>query len=261
MEYRPVSRSGWVLSAKRTLACPRNSASEELTGRLDFAASEYTPASVGPETILQLRLVEDALQFHQGDGRRKHGANHLALRARRGARDGVIVGLSRGRARLQPSIRRQQAQRHRHHGNRGGHQSRPRPGPAARRRRGARVRGSRRGPVRGFGGADAVQPRLQALERSRRHVFDGRFGVHASVNAQFLSQVLAAVRARRQMRIHSLAILLADTAVDIPGKKCRDLPVCPRRMVPIVVSHARSTGNSTAPPPKVGRYWRNFSRA
>jgi hypothetical protein len=41
-----------VLSAKRTFACPRNSASDEVTGLSDFAASEYTPASVGPETIL-----------------------------------------------------------------------------------------------------------------------------------------------------------------------------------------------------------------
>jgi hypothetical protein len=41
-----------VLSAKRTFACPRNDASEELTGRRDFAANEYTPASVGPEIIL-----------------------------------------------------------------------------------------------------------------------------------------------------------------------------------------------------------------
>jgi hypothetical protein len=41
-----------VLSAKRTFGCSRNNASEVLTGRREFAANEYTPASVGPETIL-----------------------------------------------------------------------------------------------------------------------------------------------------------------------------------------------------------------
>jgi hypothetical protein len=44
---------GWVLSAKRTFPFARNSASEEFTGRREFAANEYTPASVGPEMILR----------------------------------------------------------------------------------------------------------------------------------------------------------------------------------------------------------------
>jgi hypothetical protein len=47
----PVTLSS-VLSAKRTSACRRSSASDEFTDRSEFLASEYTPASVGPETIL-----------------------------------------------------------------------------------------------------------------------------------------------------------------------------------------------------------------
>jgi hypothetical protein len=43
----------WVLSAKRTFAFARSSASEEFTGSREVAANEYTPASVGPEIILK----------------------------------------------------------------------------------------------------------------------------------------------------------------------------------------------------------------
>jgi hypothetical protein len=45
------SLAGRVLSAKRTVACRRNSARDEPTGRSDVGASEYTPAGVGPEII------------------------------------------------------------------------------------------------------------------------------------------------------------------------------------------------------------------
>src|SRR5882724_4953909 len=47
----PDSGSGKVPSAKRTVECRRNSARDERTVRVEFEASEYTPASVGPETI------------------------------------------------------------------------------------------------------------------------------------------------------------------------------------------------------------------
>src|ERR1700727_403761 len=48
----PGSGSGKVPSAKRTVECWRSSAKDARTVSVEFEASEYTPASVGPETIL-----------------------------------------------------------------------------------------------------------------------------------------------------------------------------------------------------------------
>ncbi len=250
----PAPAPGWMLSAKRTFACARNDASDALTGRRELAANEYTPASVGPETILNPASSSTACSLDQGDRRGEHGAYDFIRYARLGGRDRAVKR-ARPRRRLHPAVGRQHADRHRHDGNRCGHHTLP-------------GDGSPDGCLRSFhlcfGGrrsAQAVQPRLQSLERRRRHVFNTGLGAHARVDAPLQRHILPAPRASRQMRIHALPIALTDAAVHIPRNQHRDLIMRTRVAALPTDIHSLPAIPSAAPPLEAGRYWRSFSRA
>ena len=75
-----------------------------------------------------------------------------------------------------------------------------------------------------------------------------------------LHRLLIAARfANIDMRIHALAIALPDGPVNIPGDQRGDFVMLDLR--PVRAGHPILAGKSDDPPLKVGRYWRNFSRA
>src|SRR5258708_14992127 len=84
-------------------------------------------------------------------------------------------------------------------------------------------------------------------------------GLNCLAKSPLHRQIIAARYANIDMRIHALAIALPDGLVNVPGDQRRNLVMLNLR--PVGAGHPILAGKSAAPPPNVGRYWRNFSRA
>jgi len=74
-------------------------------------------------------------------------------------------------------------------------------------------------------------------------------------------QIIATDCAAADMRIHLLPLGVSERVVDVPGEQRRDLLVLCGILETAVMGHPILAGNSDGPPPKIGKYWRNFSRA
>ncbi len=110
----PIPGSVTVPSAKRTVGCCAAAPKTSAPAQLDFDASEYTPASVGPETIRSCASSRIACNSTKVMRRREHRANHFASRPRRAnwSRCDILVA---AQARIElPQRSRQQDERHRH---------------------------------------------------------------------------------------------------------------------------------------------------
>jgi hypothetical protein len=105
-----------------------------------------------------------------------------------------------------------------------------------------------------------IQTRLQAFERRGRHVFNAWLGIDTLVHVPLLRQGVTAVRARREMRVQALPLILTDAAIDIPWNEHSEFFVFARGG-DSTVCHSILPVDPDEAPLNDGRYWRNFSRA
>jgi len=70
-----------------------------------------------------------------------------------------------------------------------------------------------------------IEPPQQPFERSHRHVIERRLGMNSLANAPLHRQVVAAIRAGIDVRVHALARRLVQAFIDVPGDQRRDLMV------------------------------------
>ena len=102
-----------------------------------------------------------------------------------------------------------------------------------------------------------IEPRLQAFQRRRGQVLDGRIAGHPSPNETLALQFCAAGFAIAQMRFDPGALRCGQSFVDIPGQELLELLMV-RATDANTCAHSTLADDAVDSPPMSGRHRRSF---
>ena len=240
----PESGSATVPSAKRTLGCLRSSCKDVRTGKVEFDASEYTPASVGPETMrscassssvcnsTNVMVGENTARITSPCGR---GAELVTVRyfgsVRRESTLSQRSTLNRTIATAIAAMRSCQ--------------------PTAQRRPPHGLSGKRRKRVGRLG--VSIESGHETFQRGDRHVIEHGLRFNCRADALLRRQVLATACTDPNMRIDALPVARTQRRVDVPGKQRGDL-VMLRIVDSTLVRHSMAPGTPAGAPLRLGKY-------